>query len=234
MMASACEPMENEKSILRWGGRAGILAFIVWIIEMPVYVYVDPFVSGGLMRFPDVRAILAISTILCMTTAFLSIAFVLVLYRALRGTGRVIALYGTVLSIIGLIGVALSDASTFYAFAPLSDLYHAPTATVEAQTTVVLLWESTQGITYTYSFIGGLFLMIGFIVLGVAMIRTPVFGRRLGWMTIVLGAAGAIGAVFSLFVFETIGLFFLSDLVFLLVIGRRLYGLSKGQGSLKT
>jgi hypothetical protein len=201
---------------------------------MPVYVYVDPLIKGGLMKFPEIRDILAISTILCMTTAFLSIAFVLTLYRILRGTSQALALYGSVLSIIGLMGIALSDASTFYAFAPLSDLYHALAATAEAQATVVLLWESTQGITYTYSFIGGLFLMIGFIVLGAAMIRTPAFGRRLGWMAIVLGVAGAIGAVFSLFVFETLGLFFLSDLVFLLVVGRRLYGLSKGQGSLKT
>ena len=132
--------MENEKSVLRWGGRAGLLAFIVWILDMPVYLYVDPFMTGGLMRFPDVKVALAISTILCMTTAFLSIAFILVLYRILRGTSQALALYGSVLSIIGLIGIALSDTSTFYAFAPLSDIYHAPAATPEAQATVVLLW----------------------------------------------------------------------------------------------
>lgn len=226
--------MENENRAMRWGGLAGIFAFIVWIVEMPVYVYVDPLITGGLMRFPEIKDILAISTILCMTTAFLSIAFIQTLYRILKGTSQALAFYGSVLSIIGLMGIALSDASTFYAFAPLSNLYHAPTATAEAQATVVLLWESTQGITYTYSFIGGLFLMIGFIVFGVVMIAVPAFGRRLGWMAIVLGVVGAIGAVFSLFVFETIGFMFLSDLVFLLVVGRRVYGLSKGQGSQKT
>jgi hypothetical protein len=227
--------MEKEKSILRWGGRAGILAFIIWIIEMPVYVYVDPFVSGGLMRFPDVRAILAISTILCMTTAFLSIAFVLVLYRILRGTSQALALYGSVLSIIGLIGIALSDASTFYAFAPLSDIYHAPTATPEAQATVVLLWQATQGsTTFTFTFVGSLFLMIGFIALGVAMIRAPAFGRRLGWVSIVLGVLGGVGVVVSLFIIEAIGFMFLADLIFLILFGRKVYRLSRGPGSPKT
>jgi len=226
--------MENEKSVLRWGGRAGILAFIVWILEMPVYVYVDPFITGGLMRFPDVKVALAISTILCMTTAFLSIAFILVLYRILRGTSQALALYGSVLSVIGLIGVALSDAATFYAFAPLSDLYHAPAATAEAQATVVLLWEATQGITYTFTFVGSLFLMIGFIALGVAMIRAPAFSRSLGWVSIVLGVLGGVGVVASLFVFEAIGIMFIADLIFLLLIGRKVYRLSKGPHSTKT
>jgi hypothetical protein len=76
--------MENEKSVMRWGGLAGILAFIVWIVEMPLYGSVDPFTPGGLMRFTDVRAALGMSTILMMTIAFLSIALVLALYRALR------------------------------------------------------------------------------------------------------------------------------------------------------
>ena len=226
--------MENEKSVLRWGGRAGLLAFFVWILDMPVYLYVDPFITGGLMRFPDVKVALAINTILCMTTAFLSIAFILVLYRILRGTSQALALYGSVLSIIGLIGVALSDAATFYAFAPLSDLYHAPAATNEAQATVVLLWEATQGITYTFTFVGSLFLMIGFIALGIAMFRAPVFSHRLGWVSIILGVLGGVGVVASLFVFEAIGIMFIADLIFLLLFGRKVYSLSKGPRSLKT
>ena len=107
---------------------------------MPIYVYVDPFIPGGLMRFPDVRLGLAVNTIFCMTTAFLSIAFVLVLYRVLHETSQALTLFGSVLSIIGYLGIALSDAFTFYAFAPLSDLYHAPGATSETQATVVLMW----------------------------------------------------------------------------------------------
>ena len=63
--------MENEKSTLRWGGLAGILAFIVWIVEMPLYGSVDPFTPEGLMRFTDVRATLGMSTILMSRLLFL-------------------------------------------------------------------------------------------------------------------------------------------------------------------
>ena len=219
--------MENDKSIQRWGGLAGILAFIIWIVDMPIYAYVDPFIPQGLMRFPDVREALAINTILCMTTAFLSIAFVLVLYRTLRETSQALVLFGSVLSVIGYIGIALSDALTFYAFAPLSDIYHAPAATPETQAMVVLLWQATQGIPNTFVFIGSLFLMIGFIALGMAMIGAPVFGRRLGGMSIVLGVVGGVSVVFSLLVFETIGIMFLANLIFLLLIGRKVYSLSR-------
>jgi hypothetical protein len=226
--------MENEKNVLRWGGLAGILAFVIWIIEMPLYGFVDPLIPEGLMRFPDIRVALAISTILCMTTAFLSIAFVLVLYRTLRGTGQAHALFGSVLSVIGFIGIALGDVSTFFAFDPLSNLYHATTATPEAQATIVLLWQATQGITNTFFFIGALFLMIGFIALGVAMIKTPTFGRRFGGVSIILGAFGAVGVVVSLFVFETIGLMFIADLTFLPLIGWKVYSLSREPRSPKT
>lgn len=225
--------MENEKSVLRCGGLAGILALIIWIVEMPLYVFVDPFIPEGLMRFPDNSAALAISTILCMATAFLSIALVLALYRALQGTSLVSALFGSVCSVIGYVGIALGDVSTFFAFAPLSDLYHGLAATPEAQATVVLLWQATQGITYTFSFIGSLFLMIGFIALGVVMLGAPAFGRRFGGVSIVLGVVGTVAVVVSLFVFGAIGFMFIADLIFLPIFGWKLYSLSRGPRSLK-
>ena len=48
--------MENEKIVLRWGGLAGILAFITFIVDMPIYAFIDPassplFSPEGLMRF---------------------------------------------------------------------------------------------------------------------------------------------------------------------------------------
>ncbi len=49
----------------------------------------------------------------------------LALYRALRETSPTPALFGTVLSILGL-GVLAAGALPHVATAPLSDLYHAP------------------------------------------------------------------------------------------------------------
>jgi hypothetical protein len=148
-------------------GLAGILAFIVWIVELPQYGLVKPFTPEGLMRFTDVKAALGMSTILMMTIAFLSVALVMALYSALRGTNLAFALFGCVLGVIGYIATALGDASTFFTFAPISDLYQAPAATTEAQTTAVLLWQATQGITHTFFFLGSLFKVMCFIVLGV-------------------------------------------------------------------
>lgn len=231
--------MENEKSVLRWGGLAGILAFIVWIVEMPLYGFVDPFTPEGLMRFTDVRAALGISTILMMTIAFLSIALVLALYRALRGTNLAFALFGSVLGVIGYIVTALGDASTFFAFSPISNLNQAPAVTPETQATLVLFWQATRGITNTFFFVGSLFMVMFFIVLGVAMLRAPGFGRRFGGVSIVLGVIGALAVVASLFVtgetgMQVMGISAFANIIFLPLFGWKVYSLSRGPSSPKT
>jgi hypothetical protein len=231
--------MENEKIVLRLGGLAGILAFIVWIVELPLFGFVDPFTPEGLVRFPDVRAALGMSTILMMTIAFLSIALVLALYRALRGTNMAFALFGSVLGVIGYIATALGDASTFFAFAPISVLHQAPAATPETQATVVLLWQATQGITITFFFVGSLFTIMCFIVLGVAMLRAPAFGRRFGGVSIVLGVIGVVGVVASLFVtgesgFQLMGVAVFANIILLPLFGWKVYSLSRGPRSPKT
>jgi hypothetical protein len=228
--------MENEKIVLRWGGLAGILAFITFIVDMPIYAFIDPassplFTPEGLMRFPDVRLALVANTILMMMVAIFSIALILALYTILRATGLAPALFGSVLGVIGYVLIALGDASTFVSFVPLSDLYHTPTVTPDAQATVVLLWEATRGITNTFFFVGIFFLMIGFMVLGVAMLGAPAFGRRFGGVSIVLGVVGTVGAIASLFVFEAIGVMFLADLIFLPLFGWKVYSLSRGPRS---
>ncbi len=224
--------MENEKSVQRWGGLAGILAFIVWIVELPLFGFVDPFTPEGLVRFPDVRAALGMSTILMMTIAFLSIALVLALYRALRGTNMAFALFGSVLGVIGYIATALGDASTFFAFAPISVLHQAPAATPQTQATVVLLWQATQGITITFFFVGSLFTIMCFIVLGVAMLRAPAFGRRFGGVSIVLGMIGVVGVVASLFAagdtgMQVMGVAAFANIIFLPLFGWKVYRLSR-------
>ncbi|MFC1923454.1 DUF4386 family protein [Chloroflexota bacterium] len=224
--------MENEKSVLRWGGLAGILAFIVWIIEMPLYGSVDPFTPEGLMRFTDVRAALGLSTILMMTIAFLSVALALALYRALRGINLGFALFGSVLGVIGYIVTALGDAATFFAFTPTSDLYQAPGVTPETKATVVLLWQANQGITITFFFVGSLFMTLSFIVLGVAMLRAPAFGRRFGGVSIVLGVIGLVGVVASLFLpgetgVQIMGIAVFANLIYLPLFGWKLFRLSR-------
>ncbi len=231
--------MENEKRVLRWGGLAGILAVIAFIVDVPIYAFIDPastplFTPEGLMRFTDVRLALVANTILMMMVAIFSIALILALFTILRNTSLALALFGSVLGVLGYAFIALGDASTFVSFLPLSDLYHSPTVTPNAQATVVLLWEATQGITSTVFFVGILFLMVGFMVLGVVMLEAPDFGRRLGRVSIVLGVVGILGAIASLFVFEAIGVMFPADLIFLTLFGWKVYSLSRGPRSPKT
>jgi len=225
--------MENEKSVLLWGGLAGILAFILWIVEMPLYGFVDPFTPEGLVRFTDVRAALGMSTILMMTIAFLSIALVLALYRALRATNLTFALFGGVLGIIGYIVTALGDASTFFAFAPISDLNQTAAATPETQAIVILLWQATQGITHTFFFVGSLSMTLCFIVLGVAMLSTSAFGRLFGAASMVLGLIGIVGVIASLFIagetgVQIMGAAVFANILFLPLFGCKVYRLSRG------
>jgi hypothetical protein len=228
--------MQNEKSTLKWGGIAGILAFVVWILELPLYESVDPFASEGLQRFEDVRAALGLSTILMMTIAVLSVALILALYRALRGTNIAFALFGCVLGVTGYIATALGDASTFFAFAPISDLNWAPAVSSETGATVALLWEATQGVTNTFFFLGTLFLMLGFISLGAAMLSAPTFGRRFGTVSIVFGIIGVAGVVAGLFVtgdtgMQVIGIGILANIAFLPLFGWKVFRLSRAAGA---
>jgi hypothetical protein len=52
--------MEQEKSLLRWGGLAGILGAILFIlvfIVVAAFVGPDPAeLEGRVIRFPDIRA----------------------------------------------------------------------------------------------------------------------------------------------------------------------------------
>jgi hypothetical protein len=229
------EPMENEKNVLRWGGIAGILAIIVWIVELPLYGAVDPFAPAGLSRFSSVRAALGISTILMMAIALLSMAFILALYRALRMSNLAFALYGGVLGVIGYITTALGDACTFFAFSPLSDLYQSPTATMETQASLALLWQAAQGITHTFFFVGSLCTAVCFITLGVAMLRAPDFGMRYGVLSIVLGLLGVAGVAAGLFLpgevgAQVMGIAVIANLILLPLLGWKLYRISRQPG----
>lgn len=217
---------------MRWGGLAGILALATFIADIPIYSFVDPpssplFTVEGLIRFSDIRLALAANTVLMMMVAMFSIILILALYTVLRKTNLAPALFGGVLGVLGYVLVALGDASSFVSFIPLADLYHSPTVTAEIQSTVVVLWESTGGITNLFFFVGIIFLMTGFVFLGVAMLGAPDFGRRLGGLTIVFGVIGIAGAIASMFVFQAIGVMFLIDLIFLPLFGRKLYKMSK-------
>jgi hypothetical protein len=224
--------MEEEQSVLRWGGLAGILGGIIFIA---VFVVVIAFVGadpaepeGSVMRFPDIRAARTVEDGLYLVVLILWIAHFLALYRALRGTSLAPSLFGSVLGIVGL-GVLAAGALPHVASVPISELYHAPGATPEDQATLVLMWQATEGIFDALFGVGLLLVPIGLIALGVAMLGSPAFGKGFGRVSVALGVAGVVAAsvllVDPLAPSAFVGV--LSLIAFHLVVGWKLYSLSR-------
>ena len=224
--------MEEEQSVLRWGGLAGILGGITFIL---VFVVVIAFVGadpaqpeGEVMRFPDIRAARTVEDSLYLVVLILWVAHFLALYRALRETSLAPALFGSVIGIVGF-GVLAAGALPHVASVPISELYHAPGATPEDRATLVLLWQATEGIFDALFGVGLLLVPIGFVALGVAMLGSPAFGKGFGRLSVALGVAGVVAAsvllVDPLSPSAFVGV--LSLIIFHLVLGWKLYSLSR-------
>jgi hypothetical protein len=224
--------MEEEQSVLRWGGLAGILGGITFIL---VFVVVIAFVGADpaqpereVMRFPDIRAVRTVEDSLYLVVLILWVAHFLALYRALRETSLAPALFGSVIGIVGL-GVLAAGALPHVASVPISELYHAPGATPEDRATLVLLWQATEGIFDALFGVGLLLVPMGFAALGVALFGSPAFGKGFGRLSVALGVAGVVAAsvllVDPLSPSAFVGV--LSLIIFHLVLGWKLYTLSR-------
>jgi hypothetical protein len=224
--------MDEEKGVLRWGGLAGILGGIIFIlvfVVVIVFVGADPAQpEGEVIRFPETRAARTVENSLYLVVLILWIAHFLALYRALRRTSLAPALFGSIVGIVGL-GVLAAGALPHVATAPISDLYHAPGATPEDQATLVLLWQATEGIFDALFGVGLLVVPIGLITLGVAMLGAPAFGKGSGGISVVLGVIGVVAAtvllVDPLSPIAFVGV--LALIVFNLVLGWKVYSLSR-------
>ena len=91
------------------------------------------------------------------------------------------------------------------------------------------MWQATQGIFDAFFGVGLLLMPIGVIALGVAMLRTPAFGKGFGSVSVVLGAVGVVAAtvllVDPLSPIAFVGV--LALIVFHLVVGWKVYSLSR-------
>jgi hypothetical protein len=224
--------IDGEKSVLRWGGLAGVLGGLIFIL---VFVIVGAFVgpdpaepAGSVIRFPRIRAARTVENGLYSVVLILWVTHFLALYRALRGARLAPALFGSVLGIAGLVVLA-AGALPHVATGRISDLYHAPGATPADQATLVLLWKATEGIFDALLVEGLLFLPIGLIALGVAMLGTPSFGSGFGGTSVVLGVVGVVAASAALVdPLTPIAAFgFFAIIVFHLVLGWKLYRVSR-------
>ena len=224
--------LSGERSVLRWGGLAGILGSALFML---VFVIVGVFVRAAaaepgtaLTKFPEIRTARIAENVLYLAVLILWVGHFLALYRALR-TIPAPALFGSVLGVVGLTLLA-AGALPHVAIIPISDLYHAPAATPDDQATLMLIWRGSQAILDAMLFAGLAVLPVGVIALGVAMIGTPTFGAPLGRFALGIGVIGIVAAAVTVIdpgsgmaALGTVGL-----IAFHLVLGWKTHALSRG------
>jgi hypothetical protein len=233
-MMNESKKAEQERSILRWGGLAGmvgglllILSFLV-AIAGPVGVEDPVDLAGWVTRFPDIQAARIVENSLYLGGLVLGILLVLALSRALWETSLAPALFGSVLGILGL-GAMIISATPHVAQAPLSDLYHAPGATPVDQATLALLWQATWGIFDAMLYVGFFVVPTGLILLGLAMLGAPAFGKGFGGVGMGLGVIGLVAGVLQMVDPSSMvgALSFFAMILFIVVLGWKVYSLSR-------
>jgi hypothetical protein len=189
---SESQEVEQEKSVLRWGGLSGMVGSIVFVI---VFVIVAVFVGSDPnepMGFPGIRVARAFEDGLYLAVMILWIPLFLALYRALRQERLAPALFGSVLGVGGLVVLAAGALPHITTLA-VSDLVHAPGATINNEAALEL-WKASYAVFDALLIVGLILATIGVACLGAAMIKNPKFGRGIGWTGVVLGVAGAAAA----------------------------------------
>jgi hypothetical protein len=232
-MTNDLQNTAQERSVLRWGGLAGILGGILFIVVFAIVgfgpVGLDPVEPAEeVMRFPEIRTARIVENGLYLTVLVLWVIHFLALYRALRGTSLAPALFGSALGILGLV-MLVAGALPHVATDPISDFYHAPGATAGDQATLDLLWQATMGIIEMLLVTGLVILPTGLIALGIAMLGAPAFGKGFGWLSLVIGALGiAAGVVLLIDPASPIAaVSVLSLIVFHIALGWKVYSLSR-------
>lgn len=197
LMTNELRAQHEDRQLLRWGGLAGLLGSVLMIVVFVVVgVFVGTFAGpeDEIAAYPDVRVARTIENGLYLVVLVLWAVHFVALYRALRATRLAPALYGAVLGVMGMVVLA-AGALPHVVTAQVSELYREPSATAGERAALVLAWQTSQSVVESLLFVGLVIAPLGLVLLGVAMVRTPAFGRVVGRVTIGLGAAGTAAAV---------------------------------------
>ena len=145
------QTLDKKTGVLRWGGLAGILGGILFILAFvvvtagPVGMEDPAGLTEWVTRFPDIKTARVVENVIYLTALILEVPLFLAFYRALRGPSLAPALFGSVLGILGLTVMA-AGATPHVAHTSLSTLYQAPGTTPADQATIVLMWQAMWGI----------------------------------------------------------------------------------------
>jgi uncharacterized protein DUF4386 len=201
--------MMELKSVLRWGGLAGMLGASIAVPTAIVGLVFSPpppvgpcgspcFVDVAVANFPAEKVATTLGYAAYFAALILFICLFLALYQALRDGSLALALFGSGVGVLGVVLMAAGGLPSV-AFAHISELYYAPGVTPQDQATLVLVAHGVQAIFNETDTVGGIFLAVAFILLGAAMLRNSTFGSRIGGVTMALGLIGLVGlAVISI------------------------------------
>jgi uncharacterized protein DUF4386 len=222
----------EETAVIRWGGVSGFVGGIIFVASI---FYQVAFIgtgttaagAGPIMRFPGLQTQIVVGQTLFLVGTVLMVPLFLALYRLLRRSSLAPALFGFAVSFLGLAVLAV-ESEPNVAMAQISAQYHAAGATAAQQDAAVIVWQATQGMFNEFDTCAYIFLSVGFILLGVAMARSPKFGSVFGGLTGVIGVVGLLGvaavpvtsAVFAIPAALTF-------VVFPLLLGWKVFGLSR-------
>ena len=192
---------DENSSILRWGGLAGIggsALFVIVFAIVAIFAGPEPVgPAGPISRFPEIRVARTVENGLYLAVLVLWVPLALALFHRLRRTRPASSLFGSALNIFGL-AVLAAGAVPHVVTSRLSDLYHADGATPDEQATLVLLWQANQGMFDALLLVGLLVMPVGVILLGLAMRRDPAFGKVAGDLSVALGVVGLAAATVML------------------------------------
>lgn len=223
--------MTEEKSVLRWGGLAGMAAPILSILTAVTMFGFLPSAPAGphgpVVRYPEVREAFVLAESFALASLVFGVAFTIGLLAALRRASPAPAYWAAGLGFMSLAVFAV-EAVPRVVFLEISDLYHAPGATAQDQATLALIWQTTQSMFYQLDTAGVIFSTLGYILAGIAMLRHPAFGKRIGAVVIALALAALVGLFFlgvHSLSYAPLGLFVL--IILPLTLGWKLYRLSR-------
>ena len=198
------EPSLSEQTahrqMSRWGGMAGVLGAGLLASSLAVVVALglpDASDPETLTDFANIKSGRIAEHVLYLGALVFFALQVLVLHLLLTRAHRAGALFGAAFAEFGFVMMAASS-MLHVATAPLADLYTAPGTSPSDLRAIEYAWHGAQSVFDTMLATGALLVPIGIVLLGLSMLRAPLFSRSVAILAIGLGAVGIIGAAIGI------------------------------------
>ena len=197
------EQFEQEQAVMRWGGLAGLLGSLLFILAM-IVVMVGPVgmdepadLTEWVTSFPAIKGARIVENLVYLMALMLQVPLFLAVYRSLRRTSLAPALFGSVLGILGLAAMMVSSIPHAAHTALYDTTLDAGMAQVDPAT-VALVWQAIWGMVDVTTYVGFFVVSTSLVVLAVGMIGSAHFGKLIGGAILVFGGLGLVGAVLQI------------------------------------